>query len=86
MSTQRVRARTNGRVGTRAEQRIVSTLLDLIHTHTRSLTHSNKWHIDIVNSKKTDLIIFGAVSCLHPFTKSIRQHHTLRKSSDCTAI
>lgn len=48
-----------------------------IHTH----THCNKWHIDTVTSGKTESIIIGAVSCLQPFSKSIREHHTLRKSS-----
>lgn len=49
-------------------------------------SHCNKWHIDIANGRKTESIIIGAVSCFHPFNKSIREHHTLRKSCGCVAI
>lgn len=71
----------NGSVGTRAEQRTISTLWALF-TH----SHSIKQHTDITHDRKTESIIIGAIFYLHSLSKSLREHHTLRNSSNCTAF
>lgn len=53
------------------------------HLYPLGLVHTrcNKWHIHTTNGRKTENIIIGAVICLLPFSKSIREHHTLKKGS-----